>query len=110
MKWKLKYSNFDEETGISKVIISTSLGDFEGQSYLHEEDRDIMSQFTGCRYAELRAVMKFARAKIRNQQIKVSTLKNLIENLEKINNYDKDAAAARFIRKTYFIEQERLDK
>jgi len=104
MKWTLVSSNYDAETGISKVIINTELGTFEGTSKLHDEDKDIQSKYTGCRYAEMRAAAKYLKRKIKNQKIKVDTLKNLISNLERLADYDKDVLEARFVRKNYFLE------
>lgn len=58
-KYDLVCGNYDKETGISTVVISTSLGEFDGYAFLHELDRDYDSRFVGCEYAELRAVNKF---------------------------------------------------
>lgn len=60
-KYDLIYDNYDKETGISTVIINTSLGEFDGYAFLHELDRDYGSRFVGCEYAELRAVNKFLK-------------------------------------------------
>lgn len=110
MNWKLYDANFDEETGISTASIITDLGIFNGKSKLHEEDKDISSKFTGCKYAEMRAVIKYGKMIARIQKEKVNNLKLLINNLEKINNYNSKSAEARFIRKTYFMELEKLNK
>ena len=108
MKWKILNADFNKETGISKVNILTDLGNFEGKSKLHEEDKDIISNFEGCRYAELRAVVKYIKAKIKNQKIKVNTIKNLIINMEKLYNYAENTPEARFVRKQFYIEQKNL--
>ena len=108
MKWKILNADFNRETGISKVNILTDLGNFEGKSKLHEEDKDIISNFEGCRYAELRAVVKYIKAKIKNQKIKVNTIKNLIINMEKLYNYAENTPEARFVRKQFYIEQKNL--
>lgn len=110
MKWKLKYAYFNEESGESFVIISTNLGNFDGSCKLHDEDKDIQSKFFGCRIAEMRAVAKYGKEKIKLLKNKVNTLKNLISELEKMNGYDKNSVEARFIRKQYFILQERLNR
>ena len=108
MKWKIVNADFNRETGISKVKIITNLGEFEGSSKLHEEDKDIISNYEGCRYAEIRALIKYFKAKIKNQEIKIKTINNLIGNMEKLYNYAKNTPEARFIRKQYYIEQKNL--
>ena len=109
MKWKIAEAFFDEQSGISHVEISTELGNFKGVSYLHEDDKDIASHFEGCRYAELRALTKYLKAKIRNQKIKVDTIKNLITNMEHLYNYAENTPEARFVRKQYFLELQRYN-
>ena len=110
MNWKLKHANFDEISGISTVTIQTELGEFTGKAVLHEEDRDLISNFIGCKYAELRAAAKYGKALIRIQKTKVNTLKNLINNLDLLKDYDVNTKEARFIRKTYYIELKKLNQ
>lgn len=102
---KLIYSNYDKETGISTATISTPLGRFTATSKLHEEDKDIESNFTGCKYAEARAIAKYGKERIRIQKIKVKTLEDTIKTIENIKNYDKNSLEARMLRKQYFIAQ-----
>ena len=61
---KIIYSNFDETTGISTVTILTKIGEFTGTSKLHDEDKNISSSFAGCRYAEIRAIIKYHKKKL----------------------------------------------
>lgn len=110
MQWELLDSKFDSETGISKVVVKTELGVFEGTSKLHEEDKDIKSIFQGCRYAEIRAMIKYGKAKARAYKNKVDILKEVIDNMEKLNNYQKNSVEARFIRKQYFIKLDTLNQ
>jgi hypothetical protein len=110
MKYKLEKVDFDKETGISYVLIKTPIGNFDGYCKLHEEDRDIISNFFGCKIAETRARVKYLKALIQKQKIKVETLENLVNNIEKINGYEKDCAEARFVRKNYFIELEKYNR
>ncbi len=110
MKYKLYNADFNEETGISTATIITDLGLFSGQSKLHEEDKDICSKFSGCMFAEARAIIKYGKMIIKVQKEKVKNLKILIDNLENMNNYNKNSVEARFIRKNYFIELNKLNK
>ena len=65
-------SEYNKETGISKVIVATDLGDITAYASLHPDDKDIASSFAGCRYAEMRAGIKYMKEKIlmncRNKQ------------------------------------------
>lgn len=56
-------ADYDENTGISNVMIDTDLGAFIGQAKLHDEDKDYASKYTGCRYAETRATIKYLKMK-----------------------------------------------
>ena len=69
-----------------------------------------MSNFFGCRIAELRAVTKYGQKKIKLLQNKIDTYKNLIDNLERMNGYNKNSVEARFIRKQYFISLDKLNR
>ena len=88
MKIKLTKSNFDEETGISNVVISTDLGEFNGTSKLHDEDRNISSSFAGCRYAEMKAIIKYMRQKIKNIQMQIKGLEDFQSNLATRADYN----------------------
>lgn len=110
MQWELLDSSFDSQTGISRVIVKTELGIFEGKSRLHDEDKDIKSIFQGCRYAEMRAMIKYGKTKAKIYKVKVDTLKQLIDNMEKLKDYEKNSPEARFTRKQYFIKKDILDR
>ena len=105
MRYKLLYSNFNKETGTSKVIIRTPLGDFEGHTKIHKEDQDIQSIFQGCRYAEIRAIIKYYKEKLKIQKNKIITLEQIIKGMEKLNNYNKNSLEARYLRKQYYIQK-----
>lgn len=85
---KLIYSNFDEDTGISKVKIRTDLGEFEGSSKLHEEDKKIVSHFAGCQYAEMRAIIKYMKTKIKIIKIQIKELEDFQKSLSLRNDYN----------------------
>ena len=78
---KTIYSEYNKETGISKVIIGTECGHFTGISRLHPEDKDIESNFAGCHYAEMRALIKYMKRKAANLQNQIDILKNTIKML-----------------------------
>lgn len=103
MKIKMIKSNFDEMTGISEVTIATDIGEFSGTSKLHDEDRNISSSFAGCQYAEMKAIIKYMkyRVKIINERIK--GLDNCRKTLENKKNYNHNSDENRTIRKQIYI-------
>ena len=56
-------ADYNENTGVSNIMIDTDLGAFTGQAKLHDEDKDYASKYTGCRYAETRATIKYLKMK-----------------------------------------------
>jgi len=94
-----------DENGISYATIMTELGAFNGTCKLHDEDKDIVSEFQGCRWAEMRAGIKYLQEKVKLLKIKVDTLENLINTLSLVKGYEKDSVEARYLRKQYFINK-----
>lgn len=88
MKWKIIKSDYNKETGISYVQISTKYGVFEGISKLHPDDKDIASEFEGCRYAEIRAVLKFLQHSNLILSTKINVLQNLLNNFQQRRHYN----------------------
>lgn len=89
MKFKLIRSNFDENTGVSSATIATDLGFFTGYAQLAEEDREVASTFCGCRYAELRAMIKYIRKRISLYSHKIQTLNNYLLYLKSRKDFDE---------------------
>jgi len=54
MKGTILYAEYDEATGISKVIKQTKYGTFTRSVRVHPEDKDIANQYDGCYFAELK--------------------------------------------------------
>lgn len=96
-------ATFNKETGVSTTTILTDLGLFTGTAYLHEEDRDIMSEYEGCKYAEWRAIIKYYKALLKQKKAIYLNLQNIITNLNRMKDCNKDSREARFIRKQFYI-------
>lgn len=54
MKGTILYAEYDEGTGISKVIKHTKYGTFTRSVRVHPDDQDIANQYDGCFFAELK--------------------------------------------------------
>lgn len=103
MKIKMIKSNFDEITGISEVTIATDIGEFSGISKLHDEDRNISSSFAGCQYAEMKAIIKYMKYKVKIINERIKGLDNCRKTLENKKNYNHNSDENRTIRKQIYI-------
>ena len=104
-KKKLVRCVYDKETGTSIAQINTKYGSFIGFAHLHDEDKDIESEFIGCGYAEMRAMIQYEKTKLKDLQSRFNTITTLQNGLCKIDGYDKNSVEARYVRKQYFIQQ-----
>lgn len=88
-KTKLVYSNYDPETGISIARIQTPHGTFKGKARVHPKEADIASSYAGCKYAEIRAYIKYYKflAKLKQSSIEeITKLYNQLSQCKTIPN------------------------
>lgn len=105
--FKVKIANYDKESGVSIVTLTTDLGEFTGVSRLHEDDRENASSFFGCEIAEMRALIAYSKRQkmITSQQYKA--IKDMYKNLEQMKAFNKESVEARKIRrKLYELSEE----
>ena len=109
-KYKIKFSNYNEEKNIYYIVISTYLGEFDAICKLHEEDFDIKSNFFGYMIAEMRAYNKYLKRQkyIIKQQYNI--LSDLNYELQQMKNYNKDCLEARKLRKKMYEKKEEMQK
>lgn len=88
---KLVYSNYDEETGISTVRIQTPEGTFKGKARLHPKDKNVASRYVGCKYAEMRAWIKYYKFMARLKQSAIEEVAKLNNQLNQDKNIPKRA-------------------
>ena len=74
-------SNYNEVTGTSEVKVATDLGIITAYAYLHPDDAEIASHFAGCRYAEMRAGIKYMKLKIKITKYQLEPLKRIYTSL-----------------------------
>jgi hypothetical protein len=106
-KIKLIKSSFEED-GSSYAFIETKYGIFMGNTKLHEEDKDIQSDFVGCHIAEYKARIKYEKEKLIELKKKNKVLKSLVTDMERLNGYEKNNLEARFVRKQYYLSNETI--
>lgn len=79
--------DFNKETGVSVCILKIDDNIFIGEAYCHEDDMDMLSEFTGCEIATARANIKYLNH-VRDNEIKPS-LKALNQYYYSINKSKK---------------------
>lgn len=100
-------SNYDETTGISKTVILTDLGSFEGFAKLHPDDKNNASRFAGCRYAEERALIKYAKMKIKVINNQLEVLKNISNELRNKKFYKENNGTKLLEKNIYVLEDDK---
>ena len=82
MDFKMLFSHWNEDTGISEAMISCKYGTFIGHAYLNPEDKKYASRFLGCAIAEYRAYIEALKVKIAILDTKLSILLELESRFE----------------------------
>lgn len=102
-------SDYNEDTGLSKVTLATDLGEFTGYSKLHPEDKEIASHYAGCRYAEMRAGIKYMKAKARIVKYQLEPLNRIYKSLIQMNSFDNDNKGAKMLEKEIYLLEDELE-
>ena len=110
MKIQLIDSWYNEEDGVSYAKINTDYGEFEGYAQLHDEDKEIASRYAGCQYAEIRAVLKYMKHRIKILAYQIKALINCQKQIEGRAAYNPQSVEGRALRKQiYILQAERKD-
>lgn len=75
-------AGFEPQDGVSWVIINSKWGTFNGMAIVADEDRDIMSKFIGCDFAEYQAYIKLLNAKARAFRERAKGVQEAIDTLD----------------------------
>lgn len=89
MKGKILDSFFDEELGYSEVTKHTKYGTFTDVAYCHEDDKDIMNEWDGCRFAEVKCDIAALREKNKMMRQRLVGMDQLLDILDRPENADK---------------------
>ena len=65
----------EDYNGFSEVVINTDLGYFSGKAWCHPDEK--FSHFKGCRIAEMRAIIKYYKAKRKNLKIELKAYNDI---------------------------------
>lgn len=102
-------SDYNEETGVSTVIVATDLGNITTHAWLHPDDKDIASHFAGCRYAEMRAGIKYMKAKIKISKYQLEPLKRIYNSLKNDKHYNKNNKGVLLLEKEIYILEDDIE-
>ena len=83
MRGKILASFYDSESGYSEVTKHTKYGTFTDIAYCHEDDRDIMNEWDGCRFAEFKCDIQALHEKIKMMKQRVIGMDQLIDLLDR---------------------------
>ena len=92
--------NFDAETGISTCTIEDNEHNiYIGKAYCHEDDRDMMNQYTGCQIALMKATMKYYKGEIKKTRHQLAALNQLFYSINTSSRYNPNAYESIMLRK-----------
>lgn len=102
-------SDYNEETGLSKVTVATDLGLITGYASLHPDDVAIASHFAGCRYAEMRAGIKYMKEKIKVSKYQLEPLKRVYNILTNKKNCDMNNKGIKLLEKEIYTLEDDIE-
>lgn len=83
MRGKILESFYDAELGYSEVTKHTKYGTFTDVAYCREDDKDIMNEWDGCRFAEFKCDMQALHEKIKMMKQRLVGMDQLIDLLDR---------------------------
>jgi CII-binding regulator of phage lambda lysogenization HflD len=83
--------------------VATDLGNITGYASLHPDDKDIASSFAGCRYAEMRAGIKYMKKKIQISKYQLKPLKRIYNELIRNKRCNKNSKGIKLLEKEIYI-------
>ena len=86
MKNKVVNETYDSQSGICTVTIQNKYGHFTGKAKCCPEDMKNFSTYAGSRYAEIRASIKYAKFRLKQEKIKYQTIDNYLKDCLVIEN------------------------
>ena len=90
-------SNFDKKTGISTVTIEHLGKLFNGTARLHPDDKDKASNYSGCKYAEIRATIKALKYEHKIAKEEAEACRKMVMTCESCKNWDKKSTPAKIL-------------
>lgn len=110
MKYKIKHSYYDKNTGCSEVAIECKYGRFMGFAYLNPKDKEYESTFFGCAIAENRAYVEALKYRVHLLEVEIQTLTRLEKLYESANYTDYDSREWILLTKQLRIKSEEKEE
>lgn len=88
-------SSFDFDTGISEVVVQHLGKKFIGTAKLHPDDKDKVSNYTGCQIAEMRATIKALKHERKIAKNKSDMALDFIKSVENYTKFNKEDESAK---------------
>lgn len=79
-----------------------------GKSRLHEEDKDYASSYAGCRFAEMKAIIKAYKRKVQDLKMRLKELLYFQTMLEQTKGYNEKSLEAKKLRKRIYLLKEEI--
>lgn len=88
-------SYFNETLGKSISVVKHRKKQYYGYAWIHPEDKEIASKYTGCRYAEMRAEIKALKAEHKKEKAACEECRKFVKACSQYKNFDKDSSTAK---------------
>lgn len=107
--YRIVQSSYEEESGLSHVVIETKYGQFQGYAYRHPEE-PTPSNFIGCHIAEMRALLASMKYEYKMERNALKTLKHTYSILVNCADTDEFGIELRKFRKQIYLQETKVEK
>lgn len=107
--YRIVQSSYEEESGLSHVIIETEHGKFQGYAHRHPEE-PTPSNFIGCHIAEMRALLASMKYEYKMEKNALKTLKHTYSVLVNCADTDEFGIELRKFRKQIYLQETKVEK
>lgn len=83
-------SYYDQNTGTSYVTVQHLGKKFEGVAHTHPSEKDYASEFAGCEYAELKAIIKALKYERKIAKVKSDEALDFVKSCLCYKNFNPD--------------------
>jgi len=94
--------------GVSQVCIEHKGQIYAGVAKCHPDDT--WSEFTGCKFAELRATKKALKAQYKEEKLKLDAIKTFMTAVSQYKNFDNESSTAKAMYRQYNRRVKRLEE
>ena len=83
--------SYDEETGISRIVLITDLGKVIGEAKCHPDDKDMCGMITGATIAGYRATLNYFKLCKRKYKTRLKALDDLYYSMNQSKKFNKNS-------------------